>query len=159
METMVNQLVAAVAELKTQAVETEKKNVEQIAKLQNEVRALVTKEGEVEKRMGKLDYQMGEMKNQLKKIETKTEKIDINVMVSLVPGWTYQGRGVYGTKVDYINKYPTALPQCAKWCEKKRKTGGSGWNGFHWRNDGFCECVKGDRGHTAQPDMVHFRVE
>lgn len=93
------------------------------------------------------------------KIFEKLNKVDKGVEdVGYQYGWTYIGRGCYGTEDDHFTKADLSLKECVSMCNIKRHTDGASWNGIVWDiTDHQCWCEKNDRGHdTGYPNYLHF---
>ena len=83
-----------------------------------------------------------------------------HMIVCFLSGWKYYGRGMVDKCDDYTSKVHTLFQQCMDLCAHKRADKGEQWNGLMWRpSDGFCECMKDDRGHDAtHPTFMHFKI-
>ena len=92
--------------------------------------------------------------------EMKTHNIDAEgISRALSNGYHFVGNGYNGQYDDAIRKYPLSFSQCVDWCSKKKHDAGESWNSFDWSGyDNYCRCCKGERGHTPDARMVHFRI-
>ena len=122
-----------------------------------------TQGDEMKNQIGGLKTELGDMKTDVGGLKTDVGEIKKKVdVIELLSGWKYYGRGVYGSRDDYIDKgSSTTLQQCVKLCEQQRTTEGVQWNGMRWEpSDGYCVCMKNDQGHDASySSWMHFKTE
>ena len=100
-----------------------------------------------------LTSQNKDMQKQIANIEVSKNRFPF--------GWKYLGRGECGTADDSVSKQPATFTECVNFCERKRDSEGSSWNGFTYYASGqSCWCHKNDRGHNMNyTNGVHFRFE
>ena len=73
--------------------------------------------------------------------------------------WKFYGNGFADGWDGAFCKYKTTFPEFLDWCELKRKTDGTLWNGMIWREDtGLCNCFKNERVFKANVHFVHYKV-
>ena len=176
MSEKVNVLAKDVAHIK----KDEEKMENVVIHAKESVKALVMKEEGMENQFAEIKAQatgiktqISEIKSDMKtqidsiksKVKTQIDEIrkDLKNTGAAATGrypfaWKYMGRG-WGSYSSRIHTR-TTFQHCMDFCESKRSTDGSEWNGMWWKTDsGYCGCTLRDRGHNPDPLYMHFKIE
>ena len=122
--------------------------IQKVDALENVVRTVVSK-------LLRADATYNAMSKEVKKHNITVE----DVSRALQGGYHFVGNGYAGNSDDHIAKHPLSFSQCVDMCSKKMHDAGDKWNSFYWRGyDNYCVCCKGERGHTPNTRIVHFRI-
>ena len=118
----------------------------------SKISSMQSKISATDSKINRIKSDVSSTKSMVSRIGSEVEDVQKNV------GWTFVGMGEWKTRDESIVVgYGYSLARCLAVCTNKRSSNYM-WNGVRFGpSNGYCECVKNDKGHSPYEGHMHFR--